>query len=48
MSKGQLTVKGSSNRMLPQFQEPILGYVRLESRKHSMNLLPSTAFDTKI
>ena len=24
-SQGQLTVKGSSNRMLPRFQEPILG-----------------------
>ena len=23
--QGQLTVKGSSNRMLPRFQEPILG-----------------------
>ena len=25
LGQGQLTVKGSSNRMLPQFQEPILG-----------------------
>ena len=39
MGQGQLTVKGSSNRMLPRFQEPILGQVRLsflESRKHSI------------
>ena len=27
--QGQLTVKGSSKRMLPQFKEPILGQVRL-------------------
>ena len=34
---GQLSVKGSSNRMLPQFQEPILGRLRfLELRKHSI------------
>ena len=35
--QGLLTVKGSSNRMLPRFKEPILGYVTLrflESRKH--------------
>ena len=25
LGQGQLTVKGSSNRMLPRFQEPILG-----------------------
>ena len=28
--QGQLTVKGSSNRMLPRFQEPILGSIRFE------------------
>ena len=34
---GQLTVKGSSNRMLPRFQEPILDRLRfLESRKYSI------------
>ena len=26
---GQLMVKGSLNQMLPRFQEPILGYVKL-------------------
>ena len=34
--QGQLIVKGSSNRMLPRFQEPILGYVLNYSLKHSI------------
>ena len=46
-------VKGSSNLMLPRFQEPVLvslGYVkvpRIEEEFDSRNLLPSTALDPK-
>ena len=29
LGPGQLTVKGSSNRILPRFQEPFLGKARL-------------------
>ena len=47
--QGQLTVKGSSKRMIPRFQEPISGYKvkvsRIEEAYDSMNLLPSTALD---
>ena len=50
-SQVQLTLKGSSNRKYPQFEEPILGNVkvpRIESFLDSRNLSPSTAFDPDI
>ena len=49
--QGQLTVKDSSNRMLPRFQEPRLGYAkvpRIEEAIGSKNLLPSTALDPSV
>ena len=47
LCQGQLTVKGSSNRMLPRFQEPILGQVTLRFLE-SRNRLPSTTLDRNI
>ena len=44
-------VKGSLNWMLPQFQKPILGYVKVLRIKEAFvlrNLLPSTALDPTV